>query len=77
MKACGVCGDTTGRCRFARACSCWRGVPCLTQMAAAGERWDKDGATNVAPSTAPTHAIDARESADWDAWRDANIPGGE
>jgi hypothetical protein len=25
---CEVCGDASGRCRFARACSCWRGVPC-------------------------------------------------
>ena len=25
---CDVCGDTSGRCRFDRACSCWRGIPC-------------------------------------------------
>lgn len=26
---CRVCGDTSDRCRFARACSCWRGIPCV------------------------------------------------
>lgn len=28
VEACGICGDTAGRCRFERGCSCWRGQPC-------------------------------------------------
>ena len=26
--ACEVCGDTSRACRFEKACSCWRGMPC-------------------------------------------------
>lgn len=29
---CGVCRDATGRCSFARACSCWRGYPCVADV---------------------------------------------
>jgi hypothetical protein len=48
MMVCEVCGDGTGACRFEKACSCWRGEPCmdLAEVTDANERDEYDAEGN-------------------------------